>query len=86
MDPPTPFAVSDGYPIGEAAFGWGFETGGHVLRLVMSPDGKSLVSTSSDRTIKLWDPAHVAQRLQAVEVARGRPHGDSSSGKLPHHR
>jgi len=34
-DPPTPFAVANGVPIGEATFGWGFETGGHLLRLVM---------------------------------------------------
>jgi len=35
-DPPVPFSVASGLPIGEAAFGWGFETGAHVLRLVMS--------------------------------------------------
>ena len=37
---------------------------GAVLRLVTSPDGKYLVSTSSDKTIKIWDPAHVTQLLQ----------------------
>ena len=35
-DSPTPFAVADGLPIAEATFGWGFETGGHLLRLVMN--------------------------------------------------
>jgi 2,3-dihydroxybenzoate decarboxylase len=34
-DPPTPFAIANAFPIGEATFGWGFETGGHLLRLVM---------------------------------------------------
>lgn len=47
---------------------------GSVLKLVMSPDGKSLVSTASDRTIKLWDPAHVTQRLQL------EPQSDWASG------
>ncbi len=47
---------------------------GSVLKLVMSPDGRSLVSTSSDRTIKLWDPAHVTQKMQL------EPQSDWASG------
>lgn len=35
-DAATPFAVADGYPLGEAAFGWAFETGAQALRLVMA--------------------------------------------------
>ena len=37
---------------------------GAVLKLVMSGDGRSLISSSSDRTLKIWNPAHVTQRLQ----------------------
>lgn len=35
-DPAAPFAVADGYPLGEAALGWAFETGAQALRLVMA--------------------------------------------------
>ena len=37
---------------------------GAVLRLAMSPDGKWLISSSSDRTLKIWNPAHVTQQRQ----------------------
>ena len=35
-DPPEPFACCEGYPLQGATFGWGFETGTHVLRLILA--------------------------------------------------
>ena len=35
-EPPVPFAVCAGYPLQSAAFGWAFETGTQVLRLVLA--------------------------------------------------
>jgi 2,3-dihydroxybenzoate decarboxylase len=34
VDPPTPFACCTGYPLQGATFGWAFETGAHVLRVI----------------------------------------------------
>ena len=35
-DPPEAVAACRGYPLDRATWGWGFETGSHVLRLILS--------------------------------------------------
>jgi len=33
---PAPLAVCEGYPLGDAVWGWSFETGAHALRVIMA--------------------------------------------------
>jgi len=36
---------------------------GAILKLVFAPDGKTLISSAQDKTVKQWDAQHVTERL-----------------------
>jgi WD40 repeat protein len=55
---PTPEAVWGPHPEGASQL----LHGGPVFSLVFLPDGKTLISASGDRLIRLWDPATGKER------------------------
>jgi WD40 repeat protein len=44
----------------------------YVFSLAFSPDGKTLVSSSGDTTLRLWDTEPLRERSQARRVAEAR--------------
>ena len=54
-----------------------------VYSLAFSPDGKTLVSSSGDTTLRLWDTEPLRERYQARrEAAALRPEAERLVGKL----